>query len=324
MLDSICCGVHENLYCAIICVILIGTGYVLASLFAFWNTLTWCDLAAFGIWFLLLVALGGRLLLLNTAFSKNLYDETQSYAELLLQEEPSLVSAFPAIREVVDPGQALSRIDLKTIPVKVVCSDPVTESQCREIAKFVRTRIRSMGGTPFADLQLSVWGPAPDSGETAQLFSETITVREQNEMQDFRLWVAKAFPVHPWLGTAALLMLAVLAGTAVSGLSREGGRPAGGIREQIVFSGCFCTAAVVIFGGFFLLNGFYPELLYSRMMMLFILPYGVVAAGCWCVRFFRRKRIPNFSTPITLFFTLFSVLAALFLLTVDSVGSSLW
>ena len=136
--------------------ILIGIGYVLASLFAFWNTLTWCDLAAFGIWFLLLVALGGRLLLLNAAFSKNLYDETQSYAELLLQEEPSLVSAFPAIREIADPGQALSRIDLKTIPVKVVCSDPVTESQCREIAKFVRTRIRSMGGTPFADLQLSV------------------------------------------------------------------------------------------------------------------------------------------------------------------------
>lgn len=138
--------------------ILIGTGYVLASLFAFWNSLTWRDLAAFGIWFLLLVALGGRLLLLNAAFSKNLYDETQSYAELLLQEEPSLVSAFPAIREIADPGQALSRIDLKTIPVKVVCSDPVTESQCREIAKFVRTRIRSMGGTPFADLQLSVWG----------------------------------------------------------------------------------------------------------------------------------------------------------------------
>ena len=304
--------------------ILIGTGYVLASLFAFWNSLTWRDLAAFGIWFLLLVALGGRLLLLNAAFSKNLYDETQSYAELLLQEEPTLVSAFPAIREIADPGQALCRMDLKTIPVKVVCSDPVTESQCREIAKFVRTRIRSMGGTPFADLQLSVWGPAPDSGETAQLFSETITVREQNEMQDFRLWVTKAFPVHPWLGTAALLLLAVLAGTAVSGLFRERGRPAGGIREQIVFSGCFCAAAALIFGGFFLLNGFYPELLYSRMMMLFVLPYGVVAAGCWCVRFFRRKRTPDFSVPVTLFFTLLSVLATLFLLTVDSVGSSLW
>ncbi len=270
------------------------------------------------------MALGGRLLLLNAAFSKNLYDETPSYAELLLQEEPSLVSAFPAIREIADPGQALSRIDLKTIPVKVVCSDPVTESQCREIAKFVRTRIRSMGGTPFADLKLSVWGPAPDSGETAQLFSETITVREQNEMQDFRLWVAKAFPVHPWLGTAALLMLVVLTGTAVSGLFRERGRPAGGIREQIVFSGCFCTAAALIFGGFFLLNSFYADLLYSHMMMLFVIPYGVATGGCWCVRFFRRKRTPNFSTPITLFFTLFSVLAALFLLTVDSVGSSLW
>lgn len=322
MLDSICCGVHENLYCAIICVILIGTGYVLASLFAFWNSLTWRDLAAFGIWFLLLVALGGRLLLLNAAFSKNLYDETPSYAELLLQEEPTLVSAFPAIREIADPGQALCRMDLKTIPVKVVCSGPVTEPHCREIADFVRNRIRSMGGTPFADLRLTVWISAPGSGEETQLFSETISVREQKAMQDFRLWAAKAFPVHPWLGTAALLMLALLAGAIGVRLFRE--RKAEHRRERLLFSGLYCVAAILVFGGFFLLNGFRTDLLYCRMMMLFVLPYGVVAAGCWCVRFFRRKRTPDFSVPVTLFFTLLSVLATLFLLTVDSAGSSLW
>ena len=323
MLGDVCCGVHENLYCAIICVILISTGYVSASLFACWYSLTWYDLAAYGIWFLLLVALGGRLLLLNAAFSKDLYDETPAYAELLLQEKPALESAFPVIHEIVDPERNLWRMDQKTIPVKVVCSRSVTELQCREIMDFIRSRIRSMGGTPFADLELSIWIPAPkDSAENRMFFSGTISRREQKELQNFPSWVAKAFPVHSWLGTTALLMAALLASSAGFLLFREKNQE---LRlRRFLFSGFYCAAAVLFFGGFFLLNRFLTALLYCRMLTLFVLPYALVVVGCWGVRFFRRKRIPDFSADIAFFFILASVLTALFLLTVDSAGSGLW
>ena len=145
MIESICCVVHENIYLSILCVSFLYISFIAASLCSFFKTLSWADLASYIILFILLCLLGGRLLLLNAGLSKDVYYETQSYAEILISEKPDLLMTFPFIQKIENPGNVLNKTDAKNIPVNIYCNKSITELQCTLVENFIMDKISAMG-----------------------------------------------------------------------------------------------------------------------------------------------------------------------------------
>lgn len=316
MPESICCVVHENIYLSLLCISILYISFIAVSLYFFSQSLSWTDLAAYLLLFILLCLSGGRLLLLNAGLSKDVYYEVQSYAEILIDEKPDLLSTFPFVQKIEDPGNDLNKINAQTVPVNLYCDKTISETQCTQIEKFIMDRISAMGGRPYADLHLSLFAPAPDNpAENRKFFSKTISVNAQKEVRDITRWVEKAFPPHPRLGMAALIMLAYLLcfnlfcafcpGTA----SRT---------APPCFILSFTVIILLFFGGFYLLNNFHHAILYRHLLMLLVAPYALLELGYWYIRcFFQTKLPPRAIILLTQCFALFSMLSGGLLLIVD-------
>ena len=314
MIESICCVVHENIYLSILCVSFLYISFIAASLCSFFKTLSWADLASYIILFILLCLLGGRLLLLNAGLSKDVYYETQSYAEILISEKPDLLMTFPFIQKIENPGNVLNKTDAKNIPVNIYCNKSITELQCTLVENFIMDKISAMGGKPYAELQLSIFVPTQRSGNQ-RIFSKTITINAQKNAWNISRWVEKAFPRHQWLGKTALIMLLYLQciNMIYSIRHKNSNR-----ETRIPFIPFFSAIIFIFFGFFIFLNNFHHEILYCHMLILLIVPYALLSLCYWNIRyFFQSKLSPPAITILTQIFSLYSVLLGLFLLVVD-------
>ena len=314
MIDSICCIVHENIYLSILCVSFLYISFIVASLCSFFKTLSWLDLASYIILFIMLSLLGGRFLLLNTGLSKDVYNEVQSYAEVLLSEKPDLLMIFPFIQKIENPENVLNKLSAKNIPVNIYCNKRVTELQCAQVEKFIMDKISGMGGKPYADLQLSIFVPTQLAG-SQRIFSKTISINAQKNVWDICRWVKKAFPLHQWLGKTALIMLFYL--QCINMIYSI--QPKNSNREpRILFLFLFSAIIFIFFGFFYFLNNFHHEIFYCHMLIFLIIPYALLNLGYWNIRyFFQSKLSPQAIAILTQFFSLYSILLGLFLLVVD-------
>ena len=319
MPDSVCCIVHENIYASLLYAGLLCVVYLVLLFTVFLRSLSGQDLI-FGLILLgLLCLLGGRLVLLNAGLSKKIYEyaEEQSYAEILLSEEPDLLSTFPFIRKIEDPDENLNKMYPEKIPLKILCNREIPQSQCEELEKFILNKISSMGGAPFAELQLEIFAPSSsESGEEERMiFSKNISIDTPKEVHDFSQWVKKTFPQHEWLGIIALLMLAGLQILNTICFFRIA-RPER--RRYLLLYHLFAIGMLVIFGGFFLLNHFHAEILYCRMPSFLIVPYAFCGAGCCGIRYYLQKNgLHRFIILPATLFPVLSILVGLFLLVVD-------
>lgn len=313
MLDSICCAVHENMIVSIVCTWSVFIVFIAVSSCVF--PVSWGDIVSYVILIFLLLLLGGRFLLLNAGLSKNVYNEAECYANVLIDEEPSLLSAFPFIQSMEDPGNDLRKMYKKNILLKIDCGNGVTRKQCEQIEQFVMDRISSMGGKPYADLHLSISVPPSleDSRERYTIFSKLITKDAQNGIHDFSRWALRNFSSHKWLGISALLMMAYLQSLSlvyVCIVKKS--------NHNATFLFLFLIVSAAFFGGFYLFNNFHHEILYCYMLELLIMPYVFLCLGYWRIRFYlQRKQAFFFINLITQFFTFISMLLALFLLFAD-------
>ncbi len=314
MIESFCCNVHENIYLSILCVSFIYISFIVVSLCSFFKTLSWTDITSYGILFILLCLLGGRLLLLNAGLSKDVYNETQSYAEILISEKPDLLMQFPFIQKIENPGNVLNKISARNIPVNIYCNKSITELQCTQIENFIMDRISAMGGQPYANLQLSIFIPSQISG-CQSFFSKTITINAQKNAWNISKWIKKAFPLHQWLGLTALIMLLYLQGINMIYYIEQ---KISKCKPQIFFMSLFSVIVFISFACFYFLNNFHHNFLYSHMLILLIIPYALLNLSYWNIRyFFHSKLSPQTISIFTQFFSLYSILLGLFLLAVD-------
>lgn len=302
------CIIHEEIYASIIFVSLIYIAFVIISLWSF--SISNKDIISFVILFLVLCILGGRFLLLGAGLADKLYDESQCYANVLIDEKDNLISTFPFIQKVEDTNNDLRRMEAKNIPLKIYCNQEITEKQCEQVETFIMDKIGAMGGGPYTDLQLSIFAPPhSETGDMHTVFAQNITLDTQKKVYDFKRWVIKNITPDRWLGALSLLMLAYLQGLSIFYLCFAQKS------HNIRFILPFAIISLIVFGGFYVVHNFYHPIIYCHILGFSVASYALLCVGCWVTRFHYQKRQAYlYINLLTQFFTLVSLLLFLFLL----------